>query len=44
MTKVDRMEIHKPNGQQQILEDLPVNTTLGLEEGKPGWRAIYARK
>ena len=44
LTKVERMEIQWPNGQQQILEDLPVNTTLGIEEGKPGWRAIYAKK
>lgn len=42
LTQVERLEIRWPNGRKQILQDLPVNTSIAIEEENPEWRAIYA--
>jgi hypothetical protein len=36
--KVDRITIRWPNGERQVLEDLPANRFLTIEQGKPAAR------
>jgi hypothetical protein len=41
--KVDGLEIRWPSGLVQKVEDPPVNQTIGVTEGQPGWRYVYAQ-
>ncbi len=44
LAQAERLEIRWPHGRKQVVHHPPVNTTIGIEEGKPGWRAIYPAK
>jgi hypothetical protein len=38
---VDSLEIRWPGGAVERWEDLPINSTVRLVEGEPGWRPVY---
>ncbi len=35
------MEVRWPNGSVQRVDDLPVNQTIRVTEGEPGWVEVY---
>ena len=41
--KVDALEIRWPSGLRQRVEDLPVNDSIHITEGEPGWKHVYQR-
>jgi len=41
--RVDSLEIHWPNGLTQRLGSLPVNSTIRIVEGRPGWEDVYKK-
>jgi hypothetical protein len=41
--QVDTLEIRWPSGLVQKVEDPPVNQTIRVTEGHPGWSHIYAQ-
>ena len=42
-TKVDGIEIRWPSGLIQRLDNPPVNDSIRVREGQPGWEKVYAR-
>jgi hypothetical protein len=42
--RVDALHILWPNGSRQRLENLPINNTIRIMEGKPGYAEVYAPK
>ncbi|HEY7493797.1 MAG TPA: CRTAC1 family protein, partial [Candidatus Tectomicrobia bacterium] len=44
LMQIEALEIRWPSGYVQRLERLPVNRTLRVFEGKPGWEAVYANR
>jgi hypothetical protein len=44
LTQIDYLEIRWPSGHVQRLEQLPINQTLRIVEGKAGWEAVYATR
>jgi hypothetical protein len=42
--RVDGLEILWPSGLKQDLENLPINTTIRVREGKDGWEEVYRKK
>jgi len=41
LTRIDALEIRWPNGPSQRVENPPVNSTISITEGKPGWSDVY---
>jgi tetratricopeptide (TPR) repeat protein len=41
---VDSLEIRWPGGAVERRDDLPVDTTVRIVEGEPGWRPVYPDK
>lgn len=39
--EADWMEIRWPNGLRERFDNVPVNTTIRVTEGKPGWEEVY---
>lgn len=44
ITQADSLEIRWPNSPQQLIRNLPINTTIRIVEGKDGWEDVYSRK
>ncbi len=44
LDRVDRIEISWPSGLKQRIENLPVNTTIRVVEGKQAWEEVYKPK
>ena len=42
--RVDALEILWPNGMKQRINGLPINNTIRIVEGTPGWKSVYAHK
>lgn len=42
--RVDSLNIIWPNGLQQYLENLPINNTIRITEGKRGYEEVYKQK
>ncbi len=42
LTEVDALEIRWPGGARQRVENPPVNSTIRVTEGRPGWESVYA--
>jgi tetratricopeptide (TPR) repeat protein len=42
--KADRLEVIWPGGLHQSIENLPINTTIRITEGKDGWERVYPEK
>jgi tetratricopeptide (TPR) repeat protein len=42
--RVDGLEILWPSGLKQNLENLPINTTIRVTEGRDGWEEVYRKK
>ena len=42
-TQIDALEIRWPSGLVQQIENPPVNDTIRVVEGEPGWSKVYAR-
>jgi hypothetical protein len=43
-TEVDALEIRWPSGLVQQVENPPVNDTIRVVEGEPGWSQVYANR
>ncbi len=43
LTKVDSLEIRWPSGLKQRFENLPLNDTIRIIEGKDGWEPVYRK-
>jgi tetratricopeptide (TPR) repeat protein len=41
LKKVDALEIRWPSGASQVIENPPVNDTIRITEGQPGWEQVY---
>ena len=41
--KVEALEVRWPSGLRQRLENPPVNDSIRITEGKPGWEPVYHR-
>jgi len=44
LDKVDALEIGWPSGLKQRIENPPVNDSIRITEGQPGWEKVYAKK
>jgi hypothetical protein len=41
IARIDSLEIAWPGGGKQRVEGLPVNSTIRIVEGRPGWEEVY---
>jgi hypothetical protein len=44
LTQIDWLEIRWPSGHVQRLEQLPLNQSIRIVEGKAGWEAVYSNR
>jgi hypothetical protein len=44
LTQIDSLEIRWPSGYVQRLDQLPINHTLRIFEGREGWEAVYPNR
>ena len=44
LTAVDAIEIRWPSGLRQRFGNPPLNSTIRMTEGKPGWEEVYSAK
>jgi tetratricopeptide (TPR) repeat protein len=44
LTQIEWLEIRWPSGHVQRLDQLPLNQSVRIVEGKAGWEAVYAKR